>query len=612
MQTQTAKPFTRADLEPCENYETTYCPEDDKLRLYVGRVPRPEYDFLRAEGWVSTPKQSEAGQGEFAAVWTPGREATALQYAGEIGDEDTPPTERAADRAERFGGRMEKRAGEAAGHADKYDSHPSAHGFQSERKAERAAARHDRIGDRATDKWSKAEYWQRRTAGVIQHALHKSSPEVRMGRIKTLEAELRKAKADLESHARHHRSMVKLSALEDPEQKTRLVLQYVGSTSTWEHYLHPRAATLESTYWQTNETSLYSLMTYELDPITGAEACALYFSDHGEPKDSTQWSRHLELRLAYENQMLEAQGGRAAFVEMEAGGFIGGHQITKVTKSPATGRVVSVEVEHMSETNQYGREWSDGKGSRMLKTLINIERMGANIYRAPTDEERAAYAAKVADAKKTKAKASKEKAAAGENCPLINPTDEDAERLQALWNEKATECGWYQRNGGKPSEVLRMNQAQYSANSGGTYASLNTITVCEHGTKHETRSGDTISRHSVFKIRATSNGYNADRVIVITDKPQKAIPWAAVKAARVKEPTIDSLRPRFAELAALFKSRWMPDSKTAEYKLMQDARYCGLWFISSMSQFGWTDKGAAIYKASLQTAEQPAQELQAA
>jgi len=607
MQSKPVKMIARADLVPCDSYEATYCPEDDKLRLYVGRIPREEYNFLRAEGWTSTSKQSEAGQGEFAAVWTPSREATALQYAEFIGDEDTPPTERAADRAERFGGYMEKRAGEATGHADNYDSRPAAHGFQSERKAERAAARHDRIGDRATDQWSKAEYWQRRTAGVISHALHKSSPEMRMGRIKTLEAELRKARADLESRAKHYRNMVKLSALEDPEQKTRLVLHYVGSTSTWERYLHPRAATLESEYWRTNETSLYSLMTYELDPITGAEACALYFSDHGEPKDSTQWSRHLELRLAYEHQMLEAQGGRAAFVEMEAGGFVGKHQITKVTKSPATGRVVSVEIEHMSETNQYGREWSDGKGPRMLKTLINIERMGANIYRAPTDEERAVYAAKVADAKKAKAKASKEKAAAGENCPLINPTDEDAERLQALWNEKATECGWYQRNGGKPSEVLRMTQAQYSANSGGTYATLGTITVCEHGTKHEKRSGDTITRHSVFKIRSTSNGYNADRVVLITDKPQKKIPWDAVKAARAKEPTVDILRSRFDELNTLLRGKWMPDSKTAEHKLIQDARYCGLVFVSSMSQFGWSDKGAAIYKA-----HQQSEQLQAA
>ncbi len=90
MRNRSTKTITRADLQACENYEATYAPEDDKIRLYVGRVPREEYDFLRAEGWTSTPKQSEAGQGEFSAVWTPAREATALHYAGEIGDEDTP------------------------------------------------------------------------------------------------------------------------------------------------------------------------------------------------------------------------------------------------------------------------------------------------------------------------------------------------------------------------------------------------------------------------------------------------------------------------------------------------------------------------------------------
>lgn len=297
-------------------------------------------------------------------------------------------------------------------------------------------------------------------------------------------------------------------------------------------------------------------------------------------------------------------------VEMEAGGFIGKHQVTKVTKSPATGRVVSVEIEYMSESNQYGRPWSDGKGARMTKALINIEREGADIYRAPTDEERTEYAAKVAAAKKAKAAAAKEKAAKGENCPLINPTDEDAERLQAFWNDKATECGWYQRNSGKPSEVLRMTQAQYSASSGGNYSSVGTITVCEHGTKADRRSGGTISRHEVYKIRATSNGYNADRVIIITDKPQKRIPWGAVKAARDKEPTIDSMRPRFAELAAAAKNHWMPEDKTNEAKLIADARYCGLFFVQSMSQFGWTDKGARLYKESLQTAE--IEQLQAA
>lgn len=598
-----------------EAKEATYCPEDDKLRLYVGRVPREEYEFLRAEGWTSTPKQSC----DFVAVWTPSREATALQYAGVIGDEDQDPADRAADRAERFSGYRDKRADEATGHADRYDSQPTAHGFQNERKAEKAAARHDRIADKATDQWSKAEYWTRRTAGVISHALHKSSPGVRMGRIKVLEAELRKRQADqadwIKTWDRHSK------IVEDPSPLVSLLVSRHGKTQAEAERdvaeeIHGSCAKLRHPRNGDPEPKYIFELVKDPDPVTLADFCAMWKAKYPlRPLAKTHWIEHLELRLAYENQMLEAQGGRAAMVEMEAGGFIGKHQITKVTKSPATGRVVSVEIEYMSDSNQYGRPWSDGKGARMTKALINIEREGSDIYRAPTDEERAEYAAKVAASKKAKAAAAKEKAAKGENCPLINPTDEDAERLQDFWNEEAKKCGWYQRNGGKPSEVLRMTQAQYSANSGGSYAGAGTITVCEHGTKADRRSGGTISRHEVYKIRAASNGYNADRVIIITDKPQKPIPWAAVKAARAKEPTIDSLRPRFAELAATMKSHWMPEGKTDQAKLIADARYCGLFFVQSMSQFGWTEKGAALYKASLQTAEtsQPqTEQLQAA
>ena len=75
----------------------SYCPDDNKIRLYVGRVPRDEYDKLRAEGWTATPKQNC----QFSAVWTPARRDTALAYAGFIEDEDMDPAERAADRAER-------------------------------------------------------------------------------------------------------------------------------------------------------------------------------------------------------------------------------------------------------------------------------------------------------------------------------------------------------------------------------------------------------------------------------------------------------------------------------------------------------------------------------
>ena len=98
-----------------ENNESTYCPEDDKLRLYVGRVPREEYLELRKEGWTSTPKQSC----DFVGVWTPDREDTALSYAGFIGDEDQGPAERAADRAERFAGYRDNRRADAGYYADK-------------------------------------------------------------------------------------------------------------------------------------------------------------------------------------------------------------------------------------------------------------------------------------------------------------------------------------------------------------------------------------------------------------------------------------------------------------------------------------------------------------
>ena len=60
----------------------TYSAEDNKLRLYVGRVPRADYERLRAAGYVSTPKQNC----DFVATWTPTREDIALSFLHE--DED--------------------------------------------------------------------------------------------------------------------------------------------------------------------------------------------------------------------------------------------------------------------------------------------------------------------------------------------------------------------------------------------------------------------------------------------------------------------------------------------------------------------------------------------
>lgn len=418
------------------NLFATYSPEDNKLRLYVGRVPRDEYEKLRADGWTSTPKQNC----DFVATWTPSRRDTALEYAQIIEDEDMGPDERAADRAERFTGYLGNRIEDATGHADRYAGQPLAHGFQSEARAERAAVRHDRIGTRAVDAWGKAEYWQRRTAGVIANALHVSSPSVRMGRIKTLEAELRRC---------------------------------VG---------------------------------------TGGE-----------------WETHLTLRLAYENQMLEAQGGRAAHVEMEPGGWLGERQIHKVNKSSITGRVVSVHVKGPRFTG-WTYKAQNVPDTDYALYQIDTERLPANAYRPPTAEELAAFHA---ERRATKAAAPKV-----ETIPLINPTDADADRLQAIWNEHAkldmerrkARSGYCEEH--KPSQILRITQAQYSAHSKGSYASAGTRGVFAGGVmvdSYYNAAEKMRAQHGreVCQVRRTSGGnYQASRVIILADKPQKPLPAA--------------------------------------------------------------------------------------
>jgi len=539
----------------------TYCPEDDKLRLYVGRVPRPEYDALRAEGWTSTPKQSEAGQGEFSAVWNVEREDTALSYAGEIDDEDTPPTERAADRAERFGGYRDKRTEEATGHADSYDSGPQAHGYQSEKRAQRAAARHDRQADRALTQWDKAEYWTERTAGVIANALHRSSPAVRMGRIKTLEADLRKLeKSWLESVAEEQarfdamRSVVEhaagsgekfapmekhdflwtLSSIrqkdgtpEDATSTPEQIARAVVSSALGSSYGTPEA--WEAIAKEAREGTRPAL-TIAQEWLEGRTRPAEW-----DP-ESSRACRHLRMRLAYEMQMLEAQGGRAALVEMVPGGFLGTHQIVKVNKSNATGRVVSVGI--MLPThgrNKWGNE-SPGEPALRLE-IINIERMKQDTYRAPTPEELAAF-----EAAKKAEKTARPKSIAP---ALINPTLEDAQRLQALFNAENDSCGWSKLNPAPPSEVRQMTQEQYSKISGGAYASAETSEICALGKRPDpsnrwTSKGEARNKAIgpvVCKVRTASPGnYGARRIIHITDKPAKPLPAAMWTPAETVTP----------------------------------------------------------------------------
>lgn len=489
----------------------TYSPEDNKLRLYAtSRLSKELYARVKAAGFKWAPKQELF----VCPRWNPQAEDLLLELCGEIDDEGKSATERSADRAERFNGYRDRRMSEATGRADQFDAGPAAFGHQNAARAERLATRHDRHRTHAVTQWRKAEYWQRRTAGVISHALHKESPSVRRGRILTLEADQRKMVASVEESRSRWEFWKKVAACDDAEMATKNARIYVGHYCGRGDIKHPRTGF---------ESSAYSHMTNEADPMTGHEVAAalleIYGDDpFGEETRPMRWLRHYEMRLQYERAMLENEGGMAGEAEMVPGGWFAGYQIQKVFRSPATKRVTSIEVFDKPR---------DGAKPR-LRT-VNIERMGADDYRAPTEEEKAAF-----ETAKTERKA-EEKAAGTGKPTLINPTDEDAERLQTLWNEKMraahAKAKAEHRTYGDftPSAVARLTQAQYSANSKGDYARCQTVAIMQTGLQHR-KYGDDVAPPApvACSIRITDRSgfsyYGASSVIVLTDKPQKPLP----------------------------------------------------------------------------------------
>ncbi len=567
----------------------TYEPESNVLRLYVGRVPRDEYLKLRAEGWRALHKQREAGGGDFVATWTPDRRDTAIEYAGVIEDEDMSVSERAADRAERFAGYREKRTAEATGRADQFDAGPTAHGFQSQARADRAVRRHDRIAGRACDAWSKAEYWQSRTAGVIAHRLHLSSPEVRMGRIKELESEIRKSEKSRAEYVETWQRWQECAAMTDAAEQTKRAEFLAGFLHSYD-YKHPRPDEVINSHVREKGSSLCTLLDLERNEygksITGAEACAMFFARHRAPAGEGDWLTHYRLRLAYETQMLEAQGGRAGVVEMEVGGTFRGRVIVRIHKSNASGRVTSVD---FLRPKIQGTGWearSNVPGTEYAIGCYKTERADPDAYAPPTDESRATLAAFEA-AKKAATAKRKETVP---TIPLVNPTDADAERLQTIWNARSA----LESSDRSPREVLRTTQAIYSANSG-----FRTETIELTGGGFRLRHSGGMDRPDcpvVAKVRACGG-----RVVVLTDKPQKAFAanvWHDPRPGIIEELAADFERLEKAVCANYY------DRTAEQTALFYKARIVGLTYCDSTSQYGWSRIGDAWAKQ--QRAKAPA------
>jgi hypothetical protein len=483
------------------DHQATYSPEDNKLRLYfASRIPRDEWDELKVAGFSWTMKQAS----DMVATWTPEREDMALAMCGEIEDEDQPRAERSADRAERFGEYGDKREDEATATADRADA-VGVIACQSAARADRLAKRAERLASKAGSQWGKAEYWTRRTAGVIRHALHLERADVRHRRIKGLEADLRRFQADV----------VPSETMEGVEA----VQHYCGSAAVAKGHDMVGMFGQGRAKWP---RSCKKAEGWTEHPWT-------------EHPCNKRWREHYTLRLEYERQMLIGQGGTMADEadSIKPGGFIGSHRVEKVSRDKA-GRLSGV--------------WFRGphpyREGEMSLHKIDAERIKPGSYRDATEEEAKAYAAEL------KAR----KAATPKGPPLINPTPEDAKALQEAWNAKkvADRKASHIRSGYPDSshnkeeleklaaiEPSPVNQAGYTMRAGPN-GSCQTVDVCADWTVWHWRCND---KPVAFRVRTFSGGsdtlYAAPHVVIITDKPQKPLPALVPMVAEVEHATAE-------------------------------------------------------------------------
>jgi len=173
----------------------TYSPEDNKIRLYSGRVSKELYDTFRESGF-----QRAYTQGCFFATWTPEREDIALQHCGSIEDEDTSLAERAAERNERaiqYSDNAKDRKTDAWARSRKATAgipfgQPILVGHHSERRHRNAIEKSRRLSAKGMEELHKENYWTARAQASLDYAERKFKPRTVYNRIKKLEAEIRK------------------------------------------------------------------------------------------------------------------------------------------------------------------------------------------------------------------------------------------------------------------------------------------------------------------------------------------------------------------------------------------------------------------------------------
>jgi len=172
----------------------TYSIEDDRIRIYSGRVSRELFDAFREIGFQRAPRQ-----GCFYQVWTPAREDVALALCGEISDEDSTLSERAEDRGERFATYSDNAASRYKTQHDSADriagmipfGQPVLVGHHSENRHRRDLEKIRNKTAKAYEEYDRSKYWARRAAAALSHAERVFEPAAIARKLKRLEADKR-------------------------------------------------------------------------------------------------------------------------------------------------------------------------------------------------------------------------------------------------------------------------------------------------------------------------------------------------------------------------------------------------------------------------------------
>jgi len=291
----------------------TYDPGDNKLRLRsLYRLDEETYRRVRALGFIFAPKQDLF----VAPSWTPEREDLLLELCGEVDDEDTSLVDRAEQRADRFETYSGKRGAEADGARAAVDAiaqrfeggQPILVGHHSEKRARKDAERIQDGMRRAVKLWETSKYWTARAAGALRHAKYKELPGVRYRRIKTIEADQRKAKRERDQSV----LLGKLWASAHTAKGTRAD----GTAADFRD---------RAMYLAERDRVLWGLWG-ELDKgqTTPEAAQERASARHGAVvARCDRWIAHCDNRIAYERAMLDEGGGlKGETIDYQPGGRV--------------------------------------------------------------------------------------------------------------------------------------------------------------------------------------------------------------------------------------------------------------------------------------------------